>query len=93
MVEHNKKIEQIRTVVKPINDYFLKDFGGISIIDFSENNILTLCFSGSCSKCKKNNKHLKCVINEMFKEALPGLIKEIKYVSENDHQLWKKGLN
>lgn len=73
-------LECIKEVLKSINEYLTNDKGALEFIDFADNCILSLSFKGACINCKRNNDYLKTVINEMFEEVIPGVVKEIRYV-------------
>jgi Fe-S cluster biogenesis protein NfuA len=83
MTEKAATEECIFKVLKTINQYCENDEGALDFVGLSEDFILTISFRGTCAKCKKNNKHHRHVIKEMFEEVLPGKIKQIKYKNSN----------
>ncbi len=74
MKKNQEKLIKLNQALDEIRPFLQKDGGDISLIDFSDNEVLVQ-FEGNCYNCKINDLTLNIGVKQIIKKYLPEIEK------------------
>ena len=73
-MEDKDKLIKLNQALDEIRPFLQKDGGDISLIDFSDKEVI-IQFEGNCFNCKINNLTLNVGVKQIIKKYLPDIEK------------------
>lgn len=67
--------DQIERALDTIRPYLEADGGNVKIVGLSEDMVLQLELTGTCSSCPMSTMTLKAGVEEAIKKAIPEIVK------------------
>ena len=74
MKNNQERIKKLNLALEEIRPFLQKDGGDISLIDFTDKEVLVQ-FEGNCYSCKINNLTLNVGVKQIIKKHLPEIEK------------------
>ncbi len=70
-------IDRVEKALDTIRPYLEADGGNVKIVEITEDNILKLELTGTCSSCPMSTMTLKAGVEEAIKRDIPEIIKVV----------------
>ncbi|TVP45002.1 MAG: NifU family protein [Mongoliibacter sp.] len=70
-------IDKVEKALDTIRPYLEADGGNVKIVEITEDNILKLELTGTCSSCPMSTMTLKAGVEEAIKRDIPEIIKVV----------------
>lgn len=67
--------DQIEIALDTIRPYLEADGGNVKVVDLTEDMVLKLELTGTCSLCPMSSMTLKAGVEEAIKKAIPEIVK------------------
>jgi Fe-S cluster biogenesis protein NfuA len=67
--------DQIEAALDTIRPYLEADGGNVKVVDLTEDMVLRLELTGTCSSCPMSSMTLKAGVEEAIKKAIPEIVK------------------
>ncbi|EON79440.1 hypothetical protein ADIS_0007 [Lunatimonas lonarensis] len=67
--------DQIEAALDTIRPYLEADGGNVKVVDLTEEMVLRLELTGTCSSCPMSSMTLKAGVEEAIKKAIPEIVK------------------
>lgn len=64
-------IEKIEVVLQQLRPYLEADGGNVSLVDYTDDNIVKVQLLGACKSCSMSTMTLKAGIEDSLKRAIP----------------------
>ncbi|MFC4873578.1 NifU family protein [Negadavirga shengliensis] len=71
----NQYKNQIETALDAIRPYLEADGGNVKVVELSDDMVLKLELTGTCSSCPMSTMTLKAGVEEAIKKAIPEITK------------------
>lgn len=70
-------IERVEKALDTIRPYLEADGGNVKVIEITEDNVLKLELTGTCSSCPMSTMTLKAGVEEAIKRDIPEITKVV----------------
>lgn len=67
-------IERVEQAIDTVRPYLEADGGNVKIVEITEENIVKLELTGTCSSCAMSTMTMKAGIEEAVKRAVPEIV-------------------
>ncbi|WP_194778250.1 NifU family protein [Pararhodonellum marinum] len=72
---HTELIQKVETALDSIRPYLEADGGNVKILEVTDDMVLKLEMTGTCSSCPMSTMTLKAGVEEAVKRAVPEIVK------------------